>query len=216
MSQTRNKLNIKFRDKNIAMTKQDILMVGVGGQGIILASDILGEVSIAAGYDIKKTDTIGMSQRGGSVVSHIRIADHVWSPLIKEGETDILLAFEKLEATRWTRYLKPDGLAVINDYAIPPLSVSLAINDYPSNGSIENILKQRTNKVLFIDGTSKAKALGDIRTLNIFMLGCIASFLPIEIPAWQNCLANLLPAKILDINCRAFELGRKESPHVNL
>lgn len=198
------------------MKKQDILLVGVGGQGIILASDILGAVSIAAGYDVKKTDTIGMAQRGGSVVSHVRIADRVWSPLIKEGEADMLVAFEKLEAARWTSYLNHGGLAVINDHSIPPLSVSLATSQYPSNEAIENILKQRTSRIIFIDGTNKAKTLGDIRTFNIFMLGYISSFLPIEIQVWQNCLASMLPSKILDINSRAFEQGRKESPHVNL
>jgi indolepyruvate ferredoxin oxidoreductase beta subunit len=216
LSPTSDTLNIELRDKEITMKKQDILLVGVGGQGIILASDILGAASIAAGYDVKKTDTIGMAQRGGSVVSHVRIADRIWSPLIKEGEADILVAFEKLEAARWTPYLKSGGLAVINDHAIPPLSVSLATSHYPSNEAIKNILKQQTNRVLFIDGTNKAKALGDIRTFNIFMLGYISSFLPVEIQVWQNCLASMLPAKILDINSRAFEQGRKESPHVNL
>ena len=196
--------------------KQDILMVGVGGQGIILASDILGESAIAAGYDIKKTDTLGMAQRGGSVVSHIRIASHVWSPLIKEGDVDILVAFEKLEAARWAPYLKPDGLAIINNHAIPPLSVSLGTSQYPGNQEVENILKQRTGKIYFIDGTTRAKQLGDIRTLNIFMLGCISSLLPIKLQVWQDCISKTLPPKILDINVKAFEQGRKESPHVNL
>ena len=94
------------------MKKQDLLVVGVGGQGIILASDILGETALAAGYDVKKTDTLGMAQRGGSVVSHVRIASQVCAPLIKEGEVDILVAFEKLEATRWSHYLRPGGIAI--------------------------------------------------------------------------------------------------------
>lgn len=200
----------------MTMKKQDVLMVGVGGQGTILASDILGEAAIAAGYDVKKTDTLGMAQRGGSVVSHIRIASHVWSPLIKDGTVDILIAFEKLEAARWAPFLKDGGLAMVNNHAVPPLSVSLGTNRYPSNKEIEDILRQRTSKICFIDGTSKARELGDIRTLNIFMLGCIASFLSINLQIWQSCIARILPSKILEINTRAFELGRKETANVNL
>lgn len=200
----------------MTMKKQDVLLVGVGGQGIILASDILSEAAIAAGYDVKKTDTLGMAQRGGSVVSHVRIASHVWSPLIKEGEVDMLIAFEKLEAARWAPYLKSGGLAIINNHAIPPLSVSLGTSQYPSNQEVTDILRQWTDKIYFIDGTAKAKELGDIRTLNIFMLGCIASLLPVELRTWQDCISKTLPPKILDINVRAFEQGRKVSPHVNL
>jgi indolepyruvate ferredoxin oxidoreductase beta subunit len=200
----------------MTMKKQDILMVGVGGQGTILASDILGEVAIAAGYDIKKTDTLGMAQRGGSVASHIRIANRVSSPLIKEGEVDILVAFEKLEAARWAYYLKTGGLAMVNNHTIPPLSVSLGTSQYPSDKEIENILKQQASKVYFIDGTQKAKELGDIRTLNILMLGYLSSFLPIKIQIWHDCINRSLPSKILEINIRAFEQGRKDASNVNL
>lgn len=200
----------------MTIKKQDVLLIGVGGQGIILASDILGEVAIAAGYDVKKTDTIGMAQRGGSVVSHVRIASRVWSPLIKEGDVDILIAFEKLEAARWAPYLKSGGLAVINNHAIPPLSVSLGTSQYPGNQEVADILRQLTDKIYFIDGTEKAKELGDIRTLNILMLGYISSLLPIKLEIWQDCISKTLPPKILDINVRAFEQGRKESTCVNL
>jgi indolepyruvate ferredoxin oxidoreductase beta subunit len=118
--------------------KQDLLMVGVGGQGIVLASDILGGVALAAGYDVKKTDTLGMAQRGGSVVSHVRVADKVWSPLIKEGEVDVLVAFEKLEAARWSYYLNEGGAAIVNNQTTPPLSVSLGTQRYPGDKEIEN------------------------------------------------------------------------------
>src|SRR4030042_2609671 len=103
--------------------KRDILVTGVGGQGVVLASDIIGETALAAGYDVKKTDTLGMAQRGGSVGSHVRLAEKVWSPLIKEGEADLLLTFEKLEAARWSHFLKPGAVAIINSYEQPPLSV---------------------------------------------------------------------------------------------
>lgn len=197
------------------MNKQDMFMVGVGGQGIVLASDILGEVALTAGYDVKKTDTLGMAQRGGSVVSHVRIAEQVYAPLIKEGEADILVAFEKLEAARWGYFLKPGGLAIVNNHAMPPLSVSLGAGCYPGDGEVKDILKRRTDKICFIDGTSKAKEMGDIRTLNMLMLGCISSFLPIDIKVWHECITRGLPQKILKINMVAFEWGRKETANVH-
>jgi indolepyruvate ferredoxin oxidoreductase, beta subunit len=196
--------------------KQDVLMAGVGGQGIILASDILSEVAINAGYDVKKTDTIGMAQRGGSVTSHIRLSDKVWAPMIKEGEADILLAFENLEAVRWASYLRDDGLVIINNYMIPPLSVSMGTTKYPSNPEIITTLKQKTGKIYFVDGNNKAKAIGDTRTVNILMLGCMSFFLPIEITIWRNTLIKKLPKKILEINLKAFEQGRREIENVNL
>lgn len=198
------------------MKKLDILMVGVGGQGNVLASDILGEVAIAAGYDVKKTDTLGMAQRGGGVVSQVRIADRVWSPMIKEGEVDILIALEKLEAVRWSHYLKADGVAIVNNLAVPPLSVSLGTHHYPSDEEIKDILRQRTDHVYFIDGTDKARELGDIRTLNMLMLGCASSFIPIDVRIWKDCISQKLPSNILRINISAFGKGRKEMSGVDL
>ena len=107
------------------MKKMDLLVTGVGGQGVVLASDIIGETALAAGFDVKKTDTLGMAQRGGSVISHLRLAPKVWSPIIKDGEVELILAFEKLEAARWSHYLRPGGIAIDNNYEQPPLSVSL-------------------------------------------------------------------------------------------
>jgi indolepyruvate ferredoxin oxidoreductase beta subunit len=157
-----------------------------------------------------------MAQRGGSVISHVRMGSCVWSPLIKEGHVDMLVAFEKLEAARWSPYLKSGGLAIINDYTIPPLSVSLGIARYPNNQEIKGVIKQQTDRIYFVDGTSKAKELGDMRTLNIFMLGCVSSFFSIELRVWQDCISRMLPPKILGINISAFEQGRKETTNVNL
>lgn len=198
------------------MKKQDILMVGVGGQGIILASDILGEAALATGYDVKKTDALGMAQRGGSVVSHVRIAEHVWSPLIKEGEADILIAFEKLEAARWGYYLRPGGVAIINNHAMPPLSVSLGTHRYPGDGEIREILKRRTERICFVGGTRKAIELGDIRVLNMVMLGCASLLLPIYVDTWRECMSQRIPSKILQVNVTAFDQGRKEVLDGNL
>jgi len=198
------------------MKKLDLLVTGAGGQGIILASDIIGETAIAAGYDVKKTDTLGMAQRGGSVLSNVRIARQVWSPLIKRGEVDILLALEKLEAARWAYYLRPGGIAIVNNQALPPLSVSLGNARYPSDEEITNILKQRTDRVYFIDATRRAKELGNIRTLNMFMLGCASLFMPFKVQVWKDSISQRLPASIRQINITAFDRGRKEVKGVRL
>ncbi len=192
------------------MKKLDLLITGAGGQGIILASDIVGEAAIAAGYDVKKTDTIGMAQRGGSVTSNIRIAEQVWSPLIKKGEADMLLALEKLEAARWVSYLRNGGVAIVNNHALPPLSVSVGTERYPGNEEIINILKQRTDRIYFIDGTRRAGELGNTRTLNMFMLGCASVFLPFKVQNWKESVAQRLPANLQRINLTAFDLGIKE------
>jgi len=196
--------------------KRDLLMVGVGGQGIVLASDILGEVALAAGYDVKKTDTLGMAQRGGSVVSHVRIANKVWSPLIKEGDVDVLVAFEKLEAARWSYYLQAGGVAIVNNQSTPPLSVSLGTHRYPGDKEIEGALRQRAERIYFVDGTDKAKELGDIRTLNMLMLGCVSFLLPIEADIWKDCISQRLSPNILKINMAAFDKGREEMSSANL
>ncbi len=198
------------------MKKRDLLMVGVGGQGIVLASDILGEVALAAGYDVKKTDTLGMAQRGGSVLSHVRIADKVWSPLIKEGDVDVLVAFEKLEAARWSYYLHPGGVAIVNNQSTPPLSVSLGTHRYPGDKEIEGTLRQRADRIYFVDGTDKAKELGDIRTLNMIMLGCVSFLLPINADIWKDCISQRLSPKILKMNMAAFDKGREEVSSANL
>jgi indolepyruvate ferredoxin oxidoreductase beta subunit len=203
---------------NLEQNKQDILMVGVGGQGTILASDILGEAALAVGLDVKKTDTLGMAQRGGSVTSHLRIGKKVWSPLISPGEADILLAFEKLEAARWASYIKPDGMVIINNLAIPPLSISLGTQRYPDDHEVTGSFRQQTSRVHLIDGTKQAEKLGDVRTLNIFMLGFMSNFLSIKIDGatWKRVITKQLPEKILEINLRAYEKGREAASSVNL
>ncbi len=196
--------------------KLDLLVTGVGGQGVVLASDIIGEAALAAGFDVKKTDTLGMAQRGGSVISHVRLAEKVWSPLIKEGEVDLLLSFEKLEAARWSHYLKRNAVAIVNTYEQPPLSVSLGQEQYPSDDEITAALKRRTDRIFFIDGNRKAKELGNVRTLNIFMLGCFSVFAPIDIAVWKESISGRMPPNLLEINLTAFEMGRKEIEGVRI
>ncbi|MFC1971518.1 indolepyruvate oxidoreductase subunit beta [Chloroflexota bacterium] len=194
----------------------DLLITGVGGQGVVLGSGIIGEAALAAGYDVKKTDTLGMAQRGGSVISHVRIAPKVWSPLIKEGEVDLILAFEKLEAARWSHFLRPGGIVIINNHEQPPLSVSLGKERYPSQAEIAGILKQQTDRVYFIDGNRRARELGNIRTLNIFMLGCVSLFAPIKVGIWKESISRHLPVNLREINLTAFEQGRKEIKSVRI
>jgi indolepyruvate ferredoxin oxidoreductase beta subunit len=194
----------------------DLLITGVGGQGVVLASDIFGEAALAAGYDVKKTDTLGMAQRGGSVISHVRIAPRVWSPLIKEGEVDVLLALEKLEAARWSHYLRAGGIALVNNHEQPPQSVSLGKERYPGLEEIADILKRQTDRVYFIDGTRRARELGNVRTLNIFMLGCLSIFAPLKVNIWKESISRRLPANIREINLTAFEQGRKEMRGVRI
>ena len=191
-------------------------MTGVGGQGTILASNIMGVAAISVGYDVKKTDTLGMAQRGGSVLSHVRVAKKVYSPLIKEGEADILLAFEKLEAARWGYFLRYGGIAIVNNLALPPLSVSLGAERYPSDKEITNILRRSTDRIYFVDGSRYAAELGDLRTLNMFMLGCVSAFMPLKVSTLKESIAQHLPPKLQQLNITAFNLGRKEIQGVHL
>ena len=198
------------------MKKLDLLIAGVGGQGVVLAGDIVGETALTDGYDVKKTDTLGMAQRGGSVISHVRIAHQVWSPLITEGEVDILVGFEKLEAARWAYYLRPEGVAIVNNQALPPLSVSLGNERYPNDKEIINILKRQTDRVYLINGTRRAMELGNARILNTFMLGCVSLFMPLKVLTWKDTISRHLPPNIQQINITAFEQGRKEIHSVHL
>ena len=192
------------------MKKIDMLIVGVGGQGVILASDIIGEAALADGYDVKKTDTLGMAQRGGSVISHLRIAGKVWSPLAREGEVDVILGFEKLETARWAHFLRAGGTVFVNNQALPPLVVSLGKESYPADEAIMDVVKQRTDRVYWLEGMRRAQEIGDVKTLNIFMLGCISEFLPLKIDTWKSSIRARLPENLHKLNMTAFDLGRKE------
>ena len=198
------------------MKKFDLLVTGVGGQGVILASNIIGEVALAAGYDVKKTDTLGMAQRGGSVVSHVRLGRGVYSPLIKADEVDIMVAFEKLEAARWSHYLRPGAVAIVNNHAQFPLSVNLEDERYPDDGEIVGILRRSTERIYLIDGTSRVEALGNPRTLNVFLLGCASVFLPLKIRVWQDIISQRVPPGVQKLNITAFNRGRKEMRRVYL
>jgi len=192
------------------MIKLNILIAGVGGQGVVLASDITGETALEAGLQVKKTDTLGMAQRGGSVITHLRIGEKVASPLVSAGEVDILLAFEKLEAARWSRYLRNGAIAIVNDMSIPPLSVSLGSESYPKDDEIIQILRQRAAEVMLIEGSQRAAEIGNPKVMNTVMLGALSMLMPFKPDLWERVIAGRLPPKILDINLSAFESGRCE------
>lgn len=198
------------------MKNVDMLVSGVGGQGVILASDMIGEVALAAGCDVKKTDTLGMAQRGGSVISNVRIGQNVRSPLIRDGGVDILVAFEKLEAARWVDSLRPGAVAIVNNHALPPLSVNLGNERYPSDEEIAGILRERAGRIYLINGTQSAKKLGNVRTLNMYMLGCASLLLAFDVQMWKDCMSRRIRSSILQVNIAAFDLGRKEGLDVDI
>ena len=191
--------------------KKDILMTGVGGQGVILASDALAEIAMKAGHDVKKSDSLGMSQRGGSVVSHLRIAERVFSPMIREGKADFLLAFERLEGARWAHYLNKDGVAIVNDLAIPPLSVVGGASSYPSVEDVKDMLQRYAAKVYIIPATDIARDLGNPQVLNVLLIGFLSCFLDIDEDSYIDDLSQRVPPRFLQLNLKAFSRGREEA-----
>lgn len=187
----------------------NMLLVGVGGQGTILASNILAELGIKLGYDVKKAEVHGMSQRGGSVISHVRWGLEVFSPIIAKGEGDVILAFEKMEVVRYIEILKPEGLVLVNDHAIPPITVSAGASSYPEDDIIRASVSNATNKVHWIDGFGIAEELGNARTANVVLLGALSSLLDMQSEPWLEVMTARVPSKFIDINREAFAAGRK-------
>jgi indolepyruvate ferredoxin oxidoreductase beta subunit len=191
----------------------NVFLAGVGGQGILLASEVLGEAFLSSGYDVKKSEVHGMAQRGGAVTTHLRFGPKVYSPLIEPGAADLLIAFEKLEALRFLHYLKPDGVAVVNAQEIPPAPVSSGRERYPDG--IEERLREVTSQVHVVDALGAALALHEVRTVNMVMTGAASHFLPLTEEAYVEALKVRLPARFVDVNVRAFRAGRAliASPH---
>lgn len=187
----------------------NILLSGVGGQGAILASNILAHVFVEAGYDVKKSEVHGMAQRGGDVTTHFRFGKKVYSPLIKYGDVDFLLAFELLEALRYINYCKKEAKIVINDQKILPPGVNLGIAKYPE--AIPETFKQHFNgNVHVVKGQDIALSLGNAQAANVVLVGAFSTFFPeITDESWMNAVKALLPAKIHDLNIKAFYEGRK-------
>jgi indolepyruvate ferredoxin oxidoreductase beta subunit len=185
---------------------KNILMVGVGGQGVILASEILSEVMMRAGYDVKKSEVHGMAQRGGSVSTHVRFGSKVYSPLIKKGDADILFSFEVLESVRYLDFLKKDALIIVNNQKVLPPSVTLGADTYPDN--IPGILRERFSKVDMVDALEIAKRAGNSRALNVAFLGALSRYIEVDEGMWKEVIASMLPPKLVEVNIKAFSLGR--------
>ena len=188
--------------------KQDFLLAGVGGQGTILASDVLVGVGSRVGFDAKKSEIHGMAQRGGSVTSHVRWGDKVFSSFIGEGEADYFVAFEKLEAARHASGLKPGGAIVVNDYRIPPVSVSSGGAEYPDDDAILKALRSVSPDIHIIPGIQIAEEVGNVRTSNVVLLGALSRFLDVAEDIWLEVLAGRVPERFIEINKQAFLRGR--------
>ena len=190
------------------MNNVNFLLCGVGGQGTILASDVLTQVGVQAGYDAKKAEVHGMAQRGGSVTSHVRWAEKVYSPLIAKGEVDVLVAFEKLEALRHIEFLRPGGTVVVNDHEIIPITVTSGGAEYPDDEHIRSVLAQVTGDVRWVDGMTIAEELGNVRAANVVLLGALSSLLDVPESIWLEVIEKRVPARYVELNRSAFRRGR--------
>ena len=182
----------------------NIMIVGVGGQGTLLASRILGNIVIEEGYDVKVSEVHGMSQRGGSVVTYVKFGEKVYSPIIDKGEADIILAFEMLEAYRALPYLKKGGKIIVNDQEMNPMPVIIGAMEYP-----ENIKEKLANTVNLevVEALKLANEAGNIKTVNVVLIGVLAKSTNIKYEKWIEILKSTVPSKLLDVNLKAFDLG---------
>ena len=185
------------------MTK-NIMIVGVGGQGTLLTSRIIGKTALVAGYDVKISEVHGMAQRGGSVVTFVRYGEKVSEPIVEEGCADVLLAFERLEALRYAHFLKKEGVLVVNDCRIDPMTVTIGAAEYPEN-ILEDLKKQHT--VYAINGDEVALSLGNSKVLNSVVLGLAAKYMEFSKEAWLKVLGETVPPKTVAINSAAFVAG---------
>jgi indolepyruvate ferredoxin oxidoreductase, beta subunit len=186
----------------------NVLVAGVGGQGVILASDIMCEVFMEAGFDVKKSEIHGMAMRGGIVTSHFRFGKKVYSPLIKEGEVDILFAFEQLEGLRWIHHVRPTGKILMNDNKVNPPAVNLGEMDYPKD--IPKIIQSKFKDFYLVKGTEIALQAGDIRAANVVLLGAMSKLFTIQDSLWLNTILGHLPPKVHDLNRKAFTAGKEQ------
>jgi len=182
----------------------NVIICGTGGQGILLASEVLCAAAIHAGNDVKKSEVHGMAQRGGSVSSHVRFGEEVFSPLVERGCADLILAMEKMEALRWAPYLAPHGKLVACDLRINPMTVNAGSAEYPD---VEAIIERENLPVKLIPAVEIAEKLGDLRVVNIVLMGAASPHLPIHVTHWKRAIEERVPAKALEVNLEAFGMG---------
>ena len=189
------------------MDTKNIMIVGVGGQGSLLASKLLGRLLLSRGYDIKVSEVHGMSQRGGSVVTYVRFGDKVYSPIIDKGEADFIVSFEQLEAARWTEYLKPNGKIITNTQQINPMPVIIGAAEYPQD-LIEKMRAAGIDVDAF-DALTLAEQAGSSKAVNIVLMGHLSKNFDFTLEEWLEAIAQSVPAKFLELNKKAFLLGRE-------
>ena len=189
------------------MTK-NIMIVGVGGQGSLLASKLLGHLLLTEGYDVKVSEFHGMSQRGGSVVTYVRFGDKVYSPIIDKGEADFIVSFEKLEAARYVEYLKEDGRIVTNTQEVDPMPVITGAAEYPEN--LVEKMEALGIKVDAMDCLSLANEAGSSKAVNIVLMGRLSRYFDIPVEKWKQAIRECVPEKFVELNLKAFDLGRGE------
>ena len=186
---------------------KNIMIVGVGGQGTLLTSRILGGITMAAGYDVKLSEVHGMAQRGGSVVTFVRYGEKVAEPIVEEGQADVLIAFERLEALRYAHFLKKDGVIVVNDHRIDPITVVTGAAEYP-DGIMETL--EKDHKVLKVNAMEEALKLGNSKVFNIIVLGVAAKHMDFDKETWLEVIEKTVPPKTVEINKKAFLYGFEE------
>lgn len=184
---------------------KNIMIVGVGGQGSLLASRIIGNAVLLKGYDVKVSEVHGMSQRGGSVVTYVRYGDKVWSPVICRGEADIILSFELLEAARWLPYLKKGGVVVVNTQEINPMPVITGAMQYPDNLVMK--MREKGIRVVAADTLELAREAGNEKASNVALIGLMGKYLGFDVDILKESVRISVPPKFLDVNIKAFELG---------
>ncbi|HNT75925.1 MAG TPA: indolepyruvate oxidoreductase subunit beta [Anaerolineae bacterium] len=189
--------------------KLNLLFVGVGGQGVLTASDIAAQVGLDLGLDAKKSEVHGFAQRGGVVESHVRWAARVGSPTCEQGTVDVLIAFELLEAARWVDWLKPGGTVIVNRQQIIPMSVSVGNATYPDEAALLDALRASVGKVIVVDALSLAEQAGNPRTANTILLAALSTLLDTDPAVWEKAILNRVPAKYADVNKAAFRLGQE-------
>jgi len=187
----------------------NVMLVGVGGQGTLLAADVVALVGMASGYDAKKSEVHGMAQRGGSVTSHVRWAERVYSPLIAPGQVDYFMAFERLEALRYAEMLAPHGVLLVNDYRISPVSVSSGNDVYPSDEDERRAYRTIADRVHLVPAMEIAKGLGNARVNNVVMLGVLSAFMDLDADVWLDVIAQRVPQRFIELNREAFAAGRR-------
>ena len=183
---------------------KNIMIVGVGGQGTLLTSRVLGGITIESGYDVKLSEVHGMAQRGGSVVTFVRYGEKVAEPIVEEGQADVLIAFERLEALRYAHFLKKDGVIIVNDQRIDPMPVVTGVAKYP-DGIIEELSKKY--RVVSVDAMDEAIKMGNSRVFNVIILGIAAKNMDFPKEQWIEVIKKKVPPKTIDINVKAFERG---------